>query len=190
MRLSDKDIEKWLDSGLLKIHPEPEKKLINGATVDIKLGNKFRIFQKNKINFIDLSSTKEVMNNILDTVMSPEIILSKNDYFFLKPSSFALAVTEEKIILPNNLIGWLDGRSSLARLGLMVHATSHRIDPGWVGKIVLEFFNSGKITLALKPGMLIGAISFEILSSFSIRPYNIRSGTKYLNQSSVIQIKN
>lgn len=70
-------------------------------------------------------------------------------------------MTLESVTLPADLVGWLDGRSSLARLGLMVHVTAHRIDPGWSGCIVLEFYNSGKLPLALRPGMLIGALSFE-----------------------------
>jgi dCTP deaminase len=73
-------------------------------------------------------------------------------------------VTFESVTLPADLVGWLDGRSSLARLGLMVHVTAHRIDPGWSGRIVLEFFNAGKLPLALRPGMMIGALSFEPLS--------------------------
>ncbi|CAL4319159.1 dCTP deaminase [Buchnera aphidicola (Eriosoma lanigerum)] len=186
MRLSDKDIEFWLDSGLLKIFPRPESHLINGATVDIRLGNRFRVFRSNENKIINLGNDEQNIKDILEKTMSPEIFLSKTDYFFLKPSGFALAVTEEKISMPNTLVGWLDGRSSLGRLGLMVHATAHRIDPGWEGKIVLELFNSGKAVLVLQPGMYIGAISFEILSSMSIRPYNVRLGTKYLQQDSII----
>ena len=81
----------------------------------------------------------------------------------------ALATTLESVKLPANIIGWLDGRSSLARLGLMVHVTAHRIDPGWEGKIVLEFYNSGKLPLALRPNMVIGALSFEVLSGPAAR---------------------
>ncbi len=83
-------------------------------------------------------------------------------------------MTYESVTLPADLVGWLDGRSSLARLGLMVHVTAHRIDPGWSGCIVLEFYNSGKLPLALRPGMPIGALSFEPLSGPAARPYNRR----------------
>ena len=85
--------------------------------------------------------------------------------------------------LPDDLVGWLDGRSSLARLGLMVHVTAHRIDPGWHGQIVLEVFNSGKLPLALRPGMDICAINFETLSSPALKPYNTRTDAKYRNQT-------
>lgn len=102
------------------------------------------------------------------------------------PGELALAVTLESVTLPADLVGWLDGRSSLARLGLMVHVTAHRIDPGWSGCIVLEFYNSGKLPLALRPGMLIGALSFEPLSGPAARPYNRREDAKYRNQQGAV----
>lgn len=117
--------------------------------------------------------------------MNRKTVVSRNEKFFLYPQSLVLAVTFEKVIIPDNLVGWIDGRSSLARLGLMVHATSHRIDPGWSGNIVLECFNSGNMILSLCPGMLIAALSFEVLSSPSLRPYNLRKNAKYFGQSGV-----
>jgi len=95
-------------------------------------------------------------------------------------------VTYESVTLPADLVGWLDGRSSLARLGLMVHVTAHRIDPGWSGRIVLEFFNAGKLPLALRPGMMIGALSFEPLSGPADRPYNRRQDAKYRDQQGAV----
>jgi len=126
---------------------------------------------------------------MLKKIMNKKKVLSDSDKFFLRPQSLVLAMTFEKIIMPNNLVGWIDGRSSLARLGLMIHATSQRIDPGWNGNIVLEFFNSSNVTLSLCPGMLIGALSFETLSSPSLRPYNTRRNSKYLGQNEVILSK-
>ena len=131
---------------------------------------------------IDLSGPKDEVSAALDRVMSDEIVLPEGEAFFLHPGELALAVTLESVTLPDNLVGWLDGRSSLARLGLMVHVTAHRIDPGWQGRIVLEFYNSGKLPLALRPGMLIGALSFEPLSGPAARPYNRRTDAKYKGQ--------
>jgi dCTP deaminase len=130
-----------------------------------------------------LSGAKESVQKALDSVMSDEITIGENDSFYLHPGELAIAVTHESITLPDNIVGWLDGRSSLARLGLMVHVTAHRIDPGWSGQIVLEFFNSGKLPLALKPKMKIGAISFEILSGSAEKPYNARIDAKYKDQA-------
>ena len=95
-------------------------------------------------------------------------------------------MTHESVTLPDDLIGWLDGRSSLARLGLMVHATAHRIDPGWSGQIVLECFNAGKLPLAMRPGMTVGAINLEELSSPALRPYNKRVNAKYKGQTGAL----
>ena len=115
--------------------------------------------------------------------MRDEIIIPDGEAFFLHPGELALAVTYESVTLPDNIVGWLDGRSSLARLGLMVHVTAHRIDPGWSGQIVLEFYNSGKLPLALRPKMKIAALNFETMSSSAARPYNKRVDAKYKNQT-------
>jgi len=182
MRLCDRDIEAWLDSGKLAITPRPPVERINGATVDVRLGNQFRTFSGHTAAFIDLSGPKHEVSAALDRVMSDEIVLPEGEAFFLHPGELALAVTLESVTIPDDLVGWLDGRSSLARLGLMVHVTAHRIDPGWQGRIVLEFYNSGKLPLALRPGMLIGALSFEPLSGPAARPYNRRENAKYRGQ--------
>ena len=183
MRLCDKDIYQYLLDGKIKISPKPDYADISGVTVDITLGNKFRVFEEHNAPYIDLSGPKAQVQEALNTVMSDEILIADDKAFFLHPGELALAVTQESITLPANIVGWLDGRSSLARLGLMVHVTAHRIDPGWSGNIVLEFFNSGKLPLALKPGMKIGAISFEVLSDFAEKPYNSRVDAKYKNQT-------
>lgn len=187
MKLSDQCIKKWIDKKKLIIQPKPNIDRIHGVTVDICLGNKFRTFnKKNDISFINLDSSKKNITNILNKIMSKEIVLSKNESFFLYPGELTLAITLESFILPNNLVGWLDGRSSLARLGLMIHITSHRIDPGWNGCIVLECFNSSNITLALKPGMIIGAVSFDLIYGKVLQPYNDRKNAKYNNQKKII----
>jgi dCTP deaminase len=186
MRLCDRDIEAWLDCEKLVISPRPPIERINGATVDVRLGNQFRVFRGHTAAFIDLSGPKDEVSAALDRVMSDEIVLPEGEAFFLHPGELALAVTLESVTLPNDLVGWLDGRSSLARLGLMVHVTAHRIDPGWQGRIVLEFYNSGKLPLALRPGMLIGALSFEPLSGPAARPYNSRQDAKYRDQQGAV----
>ncbi len=175
-----------MDEGKLGIEPRPPVERINGATVDVRLGNGFRTFRGHTAAFIDLSGPKDEVSASLERVMSEEIVLKEDEAFFLHPGELALAVTYESVTLPNDLVGWLDGRSSLARLGLMVHVTAHRIDPGWKGRIVLEFFNSGKLPLALRPGMLIGALSFEPLSGPAARPYNSRLDAKYRDQQSAV----
>jgi len=186
MRLSDKDIEQYLDEDKIIISPKPDRSMISGVSVDIRLGNEFRVFQDHTAPFIDLSGPKAEMQQAMNAVMSDEIVIADGDAFFLHPGELALAVTYESVTLPDNIVGWLDGRSSLARLGLMVHVTAHRIDPGWSGQIVLEFYNSGKLPLALRPKMKIAALNFETMSSSAARPYNKRSDAKYKDQKGAV----
>jgi len=169
MRLCDKDIEESIRQGQIEISPTPDSSMISGVSVDIRLGNEFRVFQDHTAPYIDLSGPKEEMQKAMNSVMSDEIYIPDGEAFFLHPGELALAVTYESVTLPDNIVGWLDGRSSLARLGLMVHVTAHRIDPGWSGQIVLEFYNSGKLPLALRPKMTIAALNFETMSSSAVR---------------------
>tara|TARA_R110002050_G_scaffold224145_2_gene360120 strand:- start:140 stop:739 length:600 start_codon:yes stop_codon:yes gene_type:complete len=186
MRLSDKDIEQHLSDEKIIISPKPDSSMISGVSVDIRLGNEFRVFQAHAAPFIDLSGPKVEMQKAMNSVMSDEIVIADGDAFFLHPGELALAVTYESVTLPDDIVGWLDGRSSLARLGLMVHVTAHRIDPGWSGQIVLEFYNSGKLPLALRPKMKIAALNFETMSSSAIRPYNKREDAKYRDQKGAV----
>jgi len=183
MRLCDREIEACLDSGRLLIEPRPPQARISGVSVDLRLGNRFHVFNDHAAPYIDLSGPREEVDEAIRRIMGKEIRIDPENAFFLHPGELALAVTAESITLPDDLVGWLDGRSSLARLGLMVHVTAHRIDPGWSGAIVLECFNSGKLPLALRPGMTICAMNFETLSGPAARPYNKRSGAKYRGQS-------
>ena len=173
MRLCDTDIERYLDDGIISLTPRPENDKINGATIDVRLGNSFRVFREHSAPYIDLSGPKEEVSAQLESVMSDEIIISDDEAFFLHPGMLALATTLESVKLP-------------ARLGLMVHVTAHRIDPGWEGKIVLEFYNSGKLPLALRPNMVIGALSFEVLSGPAARPYTSRKDAKYKHQQNAV----
>lgn len=186
MRLCDRDIYQYIQDGKIGIKPSPDYDQISGLTVDIRLGNQFRVFEDHQAPYIDLSGKKADVQAALNSVMSDEITVEDGNSFFLHPGELALAMTLESVTLPADIVGWLDGRSSLARLGLMVHVTAHRIDPGWSGNIVLEFFNSGKLPLALKPGMKIGALSFEVLSNPAEKPYNAREDAKYKDQDGAI----
>lgn len=189
MRLSDKSIIEALEAGRIVIEPRPVNESISGVTVDLRLGNRFRVFSSHTTPHIDLSGTREEMNRAIDKVMSDEVIVGSDDAFFLHPGELALGITLESVTIPDDLVGWLDGRSSLARLGLLVHVTAHRIDPGWSGNIVLEFYNAGKLPLALREGMAIGAISFETMTTEAIRPYRKREDAKYKGQSGPLASK-
>ncbi len=186
MRLCDKDIETLIAQEKIVIVPQPDQSMISGVSVDIRLGNEFRVFQDHTAPYIDLSGPREEVQKAMNSVMSEEIVIPDGEAFFLHPGELALAVTYESVTLPDDIVGWLDGRSSLARLGLMVHVTAHRIDPGWSGQIVLEFYNSGKLPLALRPKMKIAALNFETMSSSALRPYNKRDDAKYKGQKGAV----
>lgn len=186
MRLCDKDIEQHLADEKIIISPKPGSDMISGVSVDIRLGNEFRVFNDHSAPYIDLGGPKAEVQEAMNSLMSDEIIINDDQAFFLHPGELALAVTYESVTLPDNIVGWLDGRSSLARLGLMVHVTAHRIDPGWSGQIVLEFYNSGKLPLALRPKMKIAALNFETMSGSALRPYNKRDDAKYKGQTGAV----
>ena len=186
MRLCDRDIEELLEQEKIVIVPKPDESMISGVSVDICLGNKFRVFEDHNAPFIDLSGPKADVQKAMNTIMSDEIHIDDGEAFFLHPGELALGVTYESVTLPANIVGWLDGRSSLARIGLMVHVTAHRIDPGWSGPIVLEFYNSGKLPLALRPKMKIAALNFETMSGDALRPYNKRKDAKYRGQTGAV----
>lgn len=184
MKLSDVDIEKKLASGEIAIDPPPPEDSFGSFSVDLTLANSFRVFDHSQHPFVDLASNAKIYSMSENLMLDVEV--SDEDAFFLHPGELALGVTQERVKLPTDICGWLDGRSSLARLGLMVHITAHTIDPGWDGKITLEFFNSGRFPLALKPGMRICALSFEPLSTPTSRPYFAKKGAKYRNQDAPI----
>jgi len=189
MRLSDKSIIEALNNGSIKIEPRPSDDSISGVSADLRLGDRFRVFSSHTTPYIDLSGSRDEMNNAIDKVMSDEVTISDDEAFFLHPGELALGITLESVSLPDDIVGWLDGRSSLARLGLLVHVTAHRIDPGWSGNIVLEFYNAGKLPLALRAGMAIGAISFETMTTVADRPYRKRQDAKYKDQSGPVASK-
>jgi len=186
MRLSDADIEKKIASGDIVIEPAPGDDAIAGISVDLRLDHRFRVFSNNSVTHLDLSGEREQLERDIDRIMSKEIEIAADQALYIHPGELILGATMESVSIPDNLVGWLDGRSSLARLGLMVHVTAGRIDPGWEGQIVLEFYNNGKLPLALRPEMIICAMSFETLSSPALRPYNKRENAKYRGQKGAV----
>jgi len=186
MRLSDGDIEQRLADGSIVIDPAPASDDIAGISVDLRLDHRFRVFNNNSVTHLDLSGDRAQLDRDINRIMSKEIEIAEGDALFIHPGELVLGATLESVTVPDDLVGWLDGRSSLARLGLMVHVTAGRIDPGWQGQIVLEFYNNGKLPLALRPGMVICAMSFEMLSSPAKRPYNKRENAKYRDQKGAV----
>ncbi len=183
MKLSDVHILEKIAAGEIMISPDIVNENIGSFSIDLRLGNHFRMFKHTACPpFIELGSPDGIFA-MCDKFME-DIIIDEGKAFYLHPGELALGITVERLSLPKDIVGWLDGRSSLARLGLMVHITAHTIDPGWDGRITLEFANIGKLPLALRPNMRICAISFEQLSGPTSRPYSQKKGAKYTKQES------
>jgi dCTP deaminase len=121
--------------------------------------------------------------------MMREVNLKPSQPFILQPGDFVLATTVESISLPDSMIGRLEGRSSLGRLGIVVHSTASIFEPGWDGVVVMELGNLGRMPVALYPGMRICSMTFEQLSSPALVPYSKKKSAKYVNQKTPISSK-
>lgn len=177
MVLSDRDIKKALKSKKIVITPAPDlKQQLGSCSIDLRLGNTFRVFDHSRNAYID-PSKKDYSNEI-----TKEVKVKKNDSFMMQPGDFVLAVTLEKVKIPSDIMGRLEGRSSLGRLGIVVHSTASIFDPGWNGKPVLELGNLGRMAVKLTPGMRICAMTFEGLTSPAEVPYAKKVKAKYKMQ--------
>lgn len=173
MVLSDRDIKKALKDERIIIKPFPDlEKQLGSCSIDLRLGNMFRVFEYSQFPYID-PAKKDYSNEITKVIR-----VKKDGDFIMQPGDFVLAVTLESVKIPRDLMGRLEGRSSLGRLGLVVHSTASIFDPGWDGKPVLELGNLGRMAIKLTCGMRICAMTFEELSS-PATPYVEKSFSKY-----------
>ena len=179
MILSDRDIKVYIGSGKIKITPTPDlDEQLGSCSIDFHLGNTFKIFNHSKYPYID------PRNASLSSEIMKDIVVSGDEAFIMRPGEFCLATTVENLEISDDLLGRLEGRSSLGRLGIIVHSTAARFDPGWKGKPVMELGNIGVMPVALYPGMRICSFTFEQVSSPVERPYAKRKSSKYVGQTS------
>jgi dCTP deaminase len=175
MLLSDKSIREAIDSKRITIDPF-DGALVQPASVDLRLGRQLRIFRTTRIPFID------VMQELPDLTEMVEI--DEVSPLYLHPNEFALGVILERVRLPSDLAARLDGKSSLGRLGLMVHSTAGWVDPGWNGYLTLELSNVAGVPISLYYGMKVSQISFFELTTPATQPYGSSGlGSKYQNQA-------
>ncbi len=180
MILPDHEIKALLKEGRLSIEPlEDLEKQIQPAWVDLRLGSEFRVFKYTSEAFIDSRNPKEYT----------EAYSCDEKPFVLHPREFILGITKESIKIPDDLAAYVDGRSSLGRLGITAHITSGWVDPGFSGKLVLEISNLGKMPVTLYPGMRICKLLLFKLNSPAQVPYNKRKDAKYCNQEKVSESK-
>ena len=176
MILSDGTIRRLLDEGRLVIDPIEDAQ-IQPASVDVRLGPEFLVFRNHTTEVIDPYDKPADLN---ERVTVPE-----GTAFILHPGEFVLGTTVEAIGLPDDLVARVEGKSSLGRLGLLIHATAGFVDPGWPrGQITLELSNVATLPIKLWPGMRIGQLSFHSLDAPAERPYgHVDLNSKYVGQS-------
>ncbi len=175
MVLSDRSIREEIAKGRLRIDPF-DPGLVQPASVDVRLDRVFRVFRVTHHPYIDV---RQPMEDLTD-----EVVIDEERPFFIHPGEFVLGSTLETVTLPDDIVAQVEGKSSLGRLGLLIHATAGYVDPGWTGKLTLELSNSAKIPIALYYGMRIGQLSFLRMSTPVERPYGSPElGSKYQGQT-------
>jgi dCTP deaminase len=173
--LSDGTIRRLIEEGSITIDPW-EPSLVQPASVDLRLGNSFRVFHNYRASAIDL---REPPHNLTE----PHLI-GPDEPFVIHPGEFCLGTTLETVTLPDDIVARIEGKSSLGRLGLIVHATAGFCDPGWHGTLTLELNNLTRVPIKLWAGLPIAQLSFMTLDAPAERPYgHAELGSHYQGQS-------
>jgi dCTP deaminase len=174
MIYSDRSIREAIESGAIQIEPF-EATFVQPSSVDLRVGQGFRVFVNHRYGQIDPRDPQTDLTQLVDT---------GDDPFMLHPGEFVLGSTLERIKLGNDVVARLEGKSSLGRLGLLIHSTAGFIDPGFEGHITLELSNVATLPIAIYPGMKIGQISFYRMTTEADLPYGSPElGSKYQGQT-------
>jgi dCTP deaminase len=172
--LSDGTNARLVEEGRIRIDPW-DPALVQPASVDLRLGDSFRVFHNHRATAIDLRQPPE---NLTEEVLVPE-----GESFVIHPGEFCLGRTLEWVELPDDIVARIEGKSSLGRLGLIVHATAGFCDPGWKGTLTLELNNLTRVPIILHPGLEIAQLSFMMLDRPARRPYGSADlGSHYQGQ--------
>jgi dCTP deaminase len=171
--LSDKSIRAQLEAGRIEIDPyDPE--LLQPSSVDVRVDRYFRVFRNSRYPYIDVKAEQEDLTEMVEIDDEP---------FILHPGEFVLGSTLERVRLPDDLVARLEGKSSLGRLGLLIHSTAGFIDPGWDGHVTLELSNVANLPITIYHGMKIGQLSFVQMTEAAEQPYGSDAlGSKYQGQ--------
>jgi dCTP deaminase len=172
--LSDRDIRAEIEAGRIVIDPFiPDA--VQPSSVDLHLDRRFRVFRNSRYPYIDVRADQPELTELVE--------IGGDEPFILHPGEFVLGSTFERVGLPNDLVARLEGKSSLGRLGLLIHSTAGYVDPGWEGNLTLELSNVANLPITLYDGMKIGQISFHRLSSpVEVAYGDARIGSKYRGQ--------
>ena len=172
--LSDGTILRLVQEGRIAIDPW-DPAMVQPASVDLRLGNTFRVFHNHRVTAIDL---REPPTNLTE-----EVVVAEGDPFAIHPGEFVLGRTLEQVRIPDDVVARIEGKSSLGRLGLIVHATAGFVDPGFRGTLTLEITNLTRVPIVLWPGKPIAQLSFMTLDRPAERPYgHPELGSHYAGQ--------
>ena len=174
MVLSDRTIRALLEQGGIEIDPY-DPSLLQPSSVDVRVDRYFRVFRNSRYPYIDVKAEQEDLTELVE--------VEDDVPFILHPGEFVLGSTLERIKLPDDLVARLEGKSSLGRLGLLIHSTAGFIDPGWDGHVTLELSNVANLPITIYFSMKIGQLSFVQLTEPAESPYGSAGlGSKYQGQ--------
>ncbi len=186
MLLVDREIKDLVRRGELVIDPFDEE-LVGPASLDLRLGNRFRVFKPSKLTHIDVRTFEDTKlgeeekgGRRIEVYEYSDVVIA-DDYFVIHPGEFVLASVKEYIAFPPTVAGLLSGRSSIGRLGLLVHTVAGWIDPGYRGHLTLELVNVNSVPVKIYPGMRIAQVAFFRVNEVDT-PYNKRKGSKYVDE--------
>jgi len=172
--LSDRTIREQLDAGRIIIEPLDPAGL-QPSSVDLRLDRWFRVFRNHTMSHIDVKENLEELTQLVE--------VADDEAFILHPGEFVLGSTLERVAVPDDLVARLEGKSSLGRLGLLIHSTAGFVDAGFDGQLTLELSNVANLPITLYPGMKIGQISFQQMTTPAAVPYGSGAlGSKYKHQ--------
>ena len=174
MVLSDRAIRRLVEDGRIGIEPY-DATLMQPSSLDVRVDRLFRVFRNSRYPYIDVKLEQEELTELVE--------VAADEAFILHPGEFVLGSTLERVRLADDLVARLEGKSSLGRLGLLIHSTAGFIDPGWDGHVTLELSNVANLPITIYYGMKIGQLSFVQLTEPAATPYGAGSlGSKYQGQ--------
>lgn len=175
--LSDKTIKEYLEEGKIVIDPLKDEQQIQPSSVDMRLGDEFKVFKVIRKPYIDPKDEEDIAE-YMESSTVPE-----GEAFIIHPNEFALATTQEYVKVPDDLVARVEGRSSMGRLGVTMHVTAGYVDPGFEGRITLEISNIGAMPVALYPGQRVCQLVFETMTTPAELPYgHPKRNSKYMKQ--------
>jgi dCTP deaminase len=173
--LSDRSIRQEIEAGRLVFEPY-EPSMVQPSSVDVRVDNRFRVFHNARYPFIDVRRPMDDLTEMVE--------VAQDEPFILHPGEFVLGQTLERVRLPHDLVARLEGKSSLGRLGLLIHSTAGFVDAGFEGNLTLELSNVANLPITIYQGMPIGQISFMRMDAPVESPYGSRgAGSKYQGQA-------